>query len=162
GQQRQQPRLRHAVHQQDQRPEPERPQRPAGQQQLPAEHGRHDPQPQLREHHRAGRPPHRLLQRRGRHAGVRPAGAGGDHRGIGPGIVVASDNTLGAYSPFQGRLYVAYVIPGPNFASPEAPTGLYTDNTNIALTASDDGGATWFLLSRQVNDDKQGQGFLVG
>ena len=28
---------------------------------------------------------------------------------LGPAPVVASDNTLGAFSPHQGRLYVAYV-----------------------------------------------------
>ncbi len=83
-------------------------------------------------------------------------------RGIGPGAVIASDNTLGAYSPFQGRLYIAYVTPGPTFARPANPNGTYTDNTNIALVRSDDGGATWHLLTNQVNDDRQGQGFLVG
>src|SRR5439155_1693974 len=29
--------------------------------------------------------------------------------GIGPAAVIASDNTLGSFSPYQGRLYVAYV-----------------------------------------------------
>ncbi len=28
---------------------------------------------------------------------------------IGPGMVMASDNTLGSFSPYQGRIYVAFV-----------------------------------------------------
>ena len=28
--------------------------------------------------------------------------------GAGPGIVVAIDNTLGSFSPFEGRFYIAY------------------------------------------------------
>ena len=47
-------------------------------------------------------------------------------QGIGPGAVIASDNSLGAYSPFQGRLYVAYV-----------------NGNRVFLKTSDDGGATW-------------------
>ena len=32
--------------------------------------------------------------------------------GIGPGAVIASDNTLGSFSPHQGRLYIAYTDRG--------------------------------------------------
>ena len=66
--------------------------------------------------------------------------------GIGPAPVVASDNTLGAFSPHQGRLYVAYV-------SRPAGTGIPADNTDIALATSDDGGLTWQATNNQVNDD---------
>ena len=63
---------------------------------------------------------------------------------------IASDNTLGTYSPHEGRLYVAY-------------TGSYgvpaNGQTDIFLMASDDGGATWSAINPagasgiQVNDD---------
>jgi len=69
--------------------------------------------------------------------------------GIGPGIVMAQDNTLGSFSPYQGRIYTAFV-------------GYYdvtvfgvknpTDNTDIFLTYSDDGGRSW-TTPEQVNDD---------
>ena len=51
--------------------------------------------------------------------------------------MIASDNTLGAYSPFEGRIYVAYVG---RFLNNNTPA----DNTDIYLVASDDGGQTWF------------------
>ncbi len=63
-------------------------------------------------------------------------------KGIGPGAVIASDNTLGSFSQFQGRLYVAYVdildnvrfgVIGSNQA----------DNTDIFVKFSDNGGASW-------------------
>ena len=60
--------------------------------------------------------------------------------GISPGLVMASDNTLGSFSPYQGRIYAAFVgyfnviIDG--VKNP-------TDNTDIFLTYSDDGGRTW-------------------
>jgi subtilisin-like proprotein convertase family protein len=60
-----------------------------------------------------------------------------------PAPVIASDNTLGSFSEFQGRLYVAF-------------TGMYSDaaagNTDILLFTSDDGGKTW-SNGLQVNDD---------
>ncbi len=59
--------------------------------------------------------------------------------GVGPGITIASDNTLGDFSPYQGRLYVAYTTP----------------NMDIALAYSDRGGAanSWIVVSEKVNDD---------
>ena len=54
--------------------------------------------------------------------------------GIGPGAVIAADNTLGAYSPFDGRLYVAYVT---------RETSTISDSTQVVLEFSNDGGATW-------------------
>ncbi len=54
--------------------------------------------------------------------------------GISPDPVIASDNTLGAYSEYQGRLYVAYV---------DTSTGEAANPTKVFMTYSDDGGATW-------------------
>ncbi len=68
-------------------------------------------------------------------------------RGIGPGAVIASDNTLGSFSPYQGRLYVAYT----NWLG--SGTGNPADNTDIWLATSDDGGSTWTAHGR-INDDE--------
>src|SRR5437762_1799539 len=65
--------------------------------------------------------------------------------GIGPGISVAADNTLGAYSPNQGRIYLAYTTRGSDPTNP-------VDNTDIALIYSDDGGMSW-AGGATVNDD---------
>src|SRR5436305_5444754 len=54
-------------------------------------------------------------------------------QGIGPTPVVASNNTLGSFDPYQGRLFVAFT------------TGNGTD-TDVRLAASDDGGRTWTAL----------------
>jgi subtilisin-like proprotein convertase family protein len=73
-------------------------------------------------------------------------------QGIAPNPVLASDNTLGAYSPFQGRIYAAYV-------GRLNITNNPVDNTEIFLSYSDDGGNTWtqltdnFGLPQPVNDD---------
>src|SRR6185437_4009028 len=72
-----------------------------------------------------------------------PTGSQATPNGIGPGLVLASDNTLGAYSQHQGRLYAAYV-------DHIRLTGVVTnpaDNTDIFLLASDDGGLTWNALT---------------
>jgi hypothetical protein len=74
-------------------------------------------------------------------------------RGYGPAPAIASDNTLGSFSPFQGRLYVAYA---------GQPSDTAADDTNIYLITSDDGGASWSgpVL---VNDDvPQRDGFSQG
>jgi subtilisin-like proprotein convertase family protein len=76
--------------------------------------------------------------------------------GIGPGLQVASDNTLGAYSPYQGRLYAIFVgypedsilVTG-NANPPNNPP----DHTDIFLVHSDDDGLTW-SNPVQVNDDR--------
>jgi subtilisin-like proprotein convertase family protein len=65
--------------------------------------------------------------------------------GIGPGLSIAQDNTLGAYSPYQGRLYITYVDRATTQNNPP-------DHTDIFLTYSDDGGFTW-SVPVQVNDD---------
>src|SRR5262249_16878710 len=68
-------------------------------------------------------------------------------QGIGPGVSIAQDNTLGSFSPFQGRLYAAFVaaeIPAvPNIL------GANGDDTQILLMASDDGGLTWTALANE-------------
>ena len=62
---------------------------------------------------------------------------------------LASDNTLGSFSPFQGRIYAAFVgyfnVTVDGVKNP-------TDNTDIFLTYSDDGGRTWSSPT-EVNDD---------
>jgi subtilisin-like proprotein convertase family protein len=66
--------------------------------------------------------------------------------GIGATPIIASDNTLGAYSPYQGRLYTAYV--GRNTIQ-----GNPADNTDIFLAYSDDGGINWTTSTVPVNSD---------
>ena len=69
--------------------------------------------------------------------------------GISPGVVMASDNTLGSFSPYQGRIYAVFVgyfnVTIDGIKNP-------TDNTDIFLTYSDDGGRTW-SPPEEVNDD---------
>ena len=69
--------------------------------------------------------------------------------GISPGIVMASDNTLGSFSPYQGRIYTVFVG---YFNVTIAGITNPTDNTDIFLTYSDDGGRTWSSPT-EVNDD---------
>ena len=64
---------------------------------------------------------------------------------IGPGVVMAIDNTLGPYSPNEGRIYAAFVGYIPFNNNPKT-------NTDIFVTSSDDGGRTW-SPPVQVNDD---------
>jgi subtilisin-like proprotein convertase family protein len=85
---------------------------------------------------------------------LRPAVA--PDNGIGPNPVIASDNTLGAFSPFQGRLYLAYTGIG--------SSGVAGD-TDIYMVASDDGGAHWNALGAdplRVNDDSPADNFSGG
>ncbi|MCA1685516.1 MAG: hypothetical protein LC745_05930, partial [Planctomycetia bacterium] len=77
-----------------------------------------------------------------------PTTSAANPKGIGPGLSIAFDNTSGAYSPFEGRLYATYV--GRLFNNNNVP---YTDNTFIALSTSDNGGQGWSGGGRQVNDD---------
>ncbi|MBN9517993.1 proprotein convertase P-domain-containing protein [bacterium] len=69
--------------------------------------------------------------------------------GVGPGVSVAYDNSLGSFSRFAGRMYLAYTATSVN-AGTSGPTAV--TNTNIFLIYSDNNGASW---SRpvQVNDD---------
>jgi subtilisin-like proprotein convertase family protein len=71
-------------------------------------------------------------------------------RGIGPSFSVAQDNTLGSFSPYQGRMYVAYTTQ-PNAAA-------NASNTDIYMATSDDGGTTWTVRvdangNNTINDD---------
>jgi len=82
---------------------------------------------------------------------------------ITPAPVIAADNTLGSFSPFQGRLYAAWVGHVPSdFLSRPNPT----DNTDIHLAFSDDGGVTWTMARgdfNPLNDDRGNEdGFSEG
>lgn len=80
--------------------------------------------------------------------------------GIGPGAVIASDNTLGA-SPHAGRLYVAYTDRYDTTRFPQAG-GNPADNTDIRLMFSDDGGQTWKSAGQVNDDDALTDGFSAG
>jgi subtilisin-like proprotein convertase family protein len=85
---------------------------------------------------------------------LKPAAA--PDNGIGPNAVLASDNTLGAFSPFEGRIYLAYTGIGSSGTA---------GDTDIYLVASDDGGAHWNALGGnpvQVNDDSPADNFSGG
>ncbi len=70
--------------------------------------------------------------------------------GVGPGLVMAIDNTLGAGSTFQGRIYAAYVV---YFKITDPNTHVNpTTNTEIYLSYSDNGGRSW-IPDGVVNDD---------
>jgi subtilisin-like proprotein convertase family protein len=69
--------------------------------------------------------------------------------GYGAGIAVAYDNSLGAFSPFSGRMYIAYTA----------------SNGDIFVNSSDDQGQTWkhdFSDEVQVNDDSPDDNFTEG
>jgi hypothetical protein len=75
--------------------------------------------------------------------------------GIGPSPVIVSDNTLGSFSQFQGRLYVAFVGHSLFYAGAD-PFHLNanpTTNTDIYLITSKDGGQTWSPTPVRVNQD---------
>jgi subtilisin-like proprotein convertase family protein len=71
--------------------------------------------------------------------------------GIGPGIAVAIDNTLGAFSPYQGRMYLAY----------NEYTTQGSNDTTVVLAYSDNNGATWTNVG-PVTDDSVSNGFSEG
>ncbi|HZY90753.1 MAG TPA: proprotein convertase P-domain-containing protein, partial [Gemmataceae bacterium] len=93
--------------------------------------------------------------------------------GIPATVSIAQDKTLGAFSPFQGRIYLAYSSQGPGFGGGSAGTG-FVDNSNITLVASDNGGKTWTGISYTdpatlrtahdvtVNNDSPLDGFSEG
>ncbi len=91
--------------------------------------------------------------------------------GISPGITAASDNTLGTFSPYQGRIYVAYTgTANPNKAVPSGTAATGVADTDIYLYYSDDGGTTWFPWKldstgtgvQPVNDDLATDGTTQG
>jgi len=61
-------------------------------------------------------------------------------KGIGPGLVLAEDNTLGPDSPYEGRIYAAYVgyynVKVGGVTNP-------TTNTDIFLSYLDPGATSW-------------------
>jgi len=80
---------------------------------------------------------------------IYPTAAPSSPVGLGPGLVMASDNTLGSFSPYEGRIYAAFVgyynVTVDGVKNP-------TTNTDIFLTYSDDGGRSW-SEPVQVNND---------
>jgi subtilisin-like proprotein convertase family protein len=71
--------------------------------------------------------------------------------------VLAQDNTLGSFSPFQGRLYVAYVSRNAALDQALTPTN-QQDNSDIYIVTSDDGVA-WTAPRRVNNDSAATDGF---
>jgi sugar lactone lactonase YvrE/subtilisin-like proprotein convertase family protein len=76
-------------------------------------------------------------------------------RGFGPSPSIAVDNTLGSFSPYQGRIYITFA--GNANTVTDQPAVF---SSNIYLMASDDGGVTWFNpaspgspFAELVNDD---------
>ena len=80
-----------------------------------------------------------------------PTAAPSTPNGVGPGLVLAEDNTLGPFSPYQGRIYAAFV----GYFNVSNPRDVKnpTTNTDIFLVYSDDGGRTW-SSPELVNDDQ--------
>ena len=78
-----------------------------------------------------------------------PTASAATPNGIGPGLSLAIDNTLGPDSPYQGRIYATFVgyydVIVDGIQNP-------TDNTDIFLVYSDDGGQRW-STPVEVNDD---------
>jgi subtilisin-like proprotein convertase family protein len=70
---------------------------------------------------------------------------------------IASDNTLGAHSPFEGRLYIAVTDDNFNDVS-----GAYTTSTFIELYSSDDGGSDWTYMGIVNDDNGLTDGFSTG
>jgi subtilisin-like proprotein convertase family protein len=81
-----------------------------------------------------------------------PTTTAADPNGIGPDLTGAFDNTLGATSPNQGRLYATFVVKP--FTGSPGPLVNQLDNTDIALAYSDNGGLSWTIASLKVNDDQ--------
>ncbi|MDB5311736.1 MAG: regulatory domain of in-like proprotein convertase [Gemmataceae bacterium] len=74
--------------------------------------------------------------------------------GVGAGVSLAYDQTLGSYAPFSGRLYAAYTVPVKD-------QGGNIIDTNIFLRHSDDNGRTWSAGVR-VNNDSAADNFTEG
>jgi subtilisin-like proprotein convertase family protein len=77
--------------------------------------------------------------------------------GIGPDPSLASDNTVGSFSQFQGRIYLTYVDRFDSNITQFA--GNPADNTDIFMIASDNGGASWIVPSTGAAFATGGRGF---
>ena len=90
-------------------------------------------------------------------------GSAADPLGIGPDPSLASDNTLGAFSQFEGRIYLTYVNRS-IFDAANNPA----DNTDIYLLTSSNGGLAWngpVLVNNDVattDGFSEGSGSLLG
>ena len=81
-------------------------------------------------------------------------GTPADFNGIAPSPSITIDNTLGAYSPYQGYMYVAYVYHDPSGTNPNPDA--------IRLARSTDGGQTWVNQGAINDDDANTDGFSGG
>jgi hypothetical protein len=72
-------------------------------------------------------------------------------QGIGPDFQVAYDNTLGSYSPYQDRIYLAYTS-----------VGAGGSDTAVALASADYNGAWVWNPATQVNNDVVTDNFSEG
>jgi subtilisin-like proprotein convertase family protein len=77
------------------------------------------------------------------------------NQGIGPAPVIASDSTLGSFSPYQGNIYVAFVS---RIRSVGTTNNNPADNTDISLITSSDGGASWSFPVTVNTDNAQTDG----
>ncbi|MGL4551793.1 MAG: beta strand repeat-containing protein, partial [Gemmataceae bacterium] len=68
--------------------------------------------------------------------------------GIGPGIAVTVDNTLGSFSPHQGTVYVAF-----NGYRTRAALVADANDTDIIMLRSTNGGASFSPIASVVNQD---------
>ncbi|MGA2704845.1 MAG: VCBS repeat-containing protein, partial [Isosphaeraceae bacterium] len=77
-------------------------------------------------------------------------------KGIGPGLVLAEDNTLGPDSPYEGRIYAAYVgyynVKVGGVTNP-------TTNTDIFLSYLDPRATSWSAPVQVNDDDAQVDGY---
>jgi subtilisin-like proprotein convertase family protein len=74
-------------------------------------------------------------------------------RGIAPTFSAVVDNTLGSFSLYQGRMYLAFTNNGAGDTN--------GTNSDIFLITSDDGGASWQSRGR-LNQDSAGDNFSEG
>ena len=77
-------------------------------------------------------------------------------QGIGPGLVLAEDNTLGPFSPYQGRIYAAFV--GYFDVVNDGVQNPFSD-TDVFLVSSDNGGVTWSSPILVNNDPSTSTGY---
>ena len=78
--------------------------------------------------------------------------------GVGAGLVMAIDNTLGSNSSYQGRIYAAYVGYNNTEADPNTHTNPAT-NTDIYLAYSTNGGESWVQDGVVNNDNAYTDGY---